>query len=78
MSVEVLLVEVLVSELLWTVTGRVIPVLVVCGCSLSSWWCVDVILVVCPRVIAVAAPAASQSHEAIRIINTRFLVSSEH
>ena len=44
--------------------GWFIPVLVACGCSLSSWWRVDVVLLVCPRVKAAAA-AAPQSHKAI-------------
>ena len=70
---EVLLVEVLVSEVLWT--GRFIPVLVVCD---GMWMYLvltvafNVVLLVCPRVIAVAA-AASQSHEAIRMIKHALL-----
>ena len=58
----------IVPGALWT--GWFIQVLVVCGCSLSSWWRVGVVLLMCPRVKASASAAPVQRHKAISMTAT--------
>ena len=58
----------IVPGALWT--GWFIQVLVVCGCSLSSWWRLVVVLLVCPRAEAAATAATLQRHKAISMTAT--------
>lgn len=59
----------IVPGALWT--GWFIQVLVVCGCSLSSWWRVGVVLLMCPRVKAAAFAASLHRHKAISMTATQ-------